>query len=111
MAKKPMTETEVRGLPSKKNTYAVSTGYGIRVHVQPNGSKYLTWEYLFPPIKTGKRRVYYFGTYGKESEGLWSLKKVSEEKYRLDALRKQGQDPDLLKSTDKKEIEQTATYT
>ena len=111
MAKKPMTETEVRGLPSKKNTYAVSTGYGIRVHVQPNGSKYLTWEYLFPPIKTGKRRVYYFGTYGKESEGLWSLKKVREEKYRLDALRKQGQDPDLLKSTDKKEIEQTATYT
>ena len=111
MAKKPMTETEVRGLSPKKNTYAVSTGYGIRVHVKPNGSKYLTWEYQFPPVKTGERRYYYFGSYGKESEGLWSLKKVREEKYRLDALRKQGQDPDLLKSTDKKEIEQTATYT
>ncbi len=111
MAKKPMTETEVRGLSPKKNTYAVSTGYGIRVHVKPNGSKYLTWEYQFPPVKTGERRYYYFGSYGKESEGLWSLKKAREEKFRLDVLRKQGQDPDLLKSTDKKEIEKTATYT
>ena len=106
-----MVESDVRALQPKEKKYVKSTGQGLLVEVHPQGYKYFIWQYQYPPVKTGKRNTYHIGKYGKESEGLWSLKRAREEKMRLDVLRKQGHDPQLLKSTEKRDISDTATYT
>ncbi len=103
----PMTDSDVKALQPKKRKYSITSGHGLLVHVYPNGSKYFIWEYKF----VGERNTYHIGRYGNVSEGLWSLKKAREEKFRLDTLRKQGHDPQLLKKTEKQEIKDTGTYT
>ena len=58
----------------------------------------------FPPGRKGQQRWYQIGPYGR-IPGQWTLKKAKDEKERLDALRRQGEDPRLLKSEQKVEVQ------
>ncbi len=105
-----MTDSDLRSLEIKEKKYKKSTGEGLLVLVYPNGSKYFVWEYQFPPVKDGKRKTYHIGKYGK-NDGEWSLAAARDEKRRLDAERKKGNDPQLLKSTHKESIVSGAEHT
>ena len=98
-----MTDSDVRKLQPQEKRYVISTGKGLIVEVHPNGSKYFIWQYQYPAIKTGKRKTYHIGKYGNGSDNTWTLKQARDEKDRLNVLRKQGQDPQLLKSEERKE--------
>ena len=107
----PMLDSDIRKLQPAKTKYVRSAGEGVLVEVHPQGYKYFKWEYKFPPGKNGKRKTYHLGRFGKDSEGLWSRRRAIDEKRRLDILRKDGHDPQLLKSTEKKDIEGSGSYT
>ena len=107
----PLLDSDIRKLQPAKTKYVKSAGEGLLVEVHPQGYKYFVWQYTFPPGKNGKRTTYHIGRYGKDSEGDWSLSKARNEKRRLDLLRKDGHDPQLLKSTEKREIQGFGTYT
>ena len=104
IVRKPMTESDVKALLPKEKKYVISAGNGLEVIVNPNGSKYFRWAYLFPPSRKGKRCSIHIGTYCNESGVVMPLKAAREEKNRLDVLRKQGKNPAVEKSKDKAEV-------
>ena len=107
----PLLDSDIRKLQPANTKYVKSAGEGLLVEVHPQGYKYFVWQYTFPPGKNGKRTTYHIGRYGKDNEGLWSRRRAIDEKRRLDILRKDGHDPQLLKSTEKREIQGFGTYT
>ncbi len=99
----PFTDTDLRSLKPATKKYRVSVGNALYVEVYPTGGKYFVWKYRFPPAISGKQRFYQIGPYGKGS-GQWTLKKAREERERLDVLRKQGEDPRVIKSEEKRVV-------
>ena len=69
----PFTDSDLRALEPREKQYRVATGDGLYVVVYPNGSKYFTWVYRYPPGRGGQQRWHHIGPYGKGS-GKWSLK-------------------------------------
>ena len=103
----PFTDSDLRALEPREKQYRVATGDGLYVVVYPNGSKYFTWVYRYPPGRGGQQRWHHIGPYGKGS-GKWSLKAARDERDRLDQLRKAGDDPRVLKADAKREVEKKA---
>ena len=83
---------------------------GLCVVAYPNGSRYFTWVYRFPPGTKGQQRWYQIGPYGR-GVGEWTLKKARDEKARLDLLHKQGEDPRALKADAKRGFDKQAGVT
>ena len=104
IVRKPMTESDVKALLPKDKKYVISAGNGLEVIVNPNGSKYFRWAYLFPPSRKGKRCSIHIGTYCNESGVVMPLKVARDERNRLDVLRKQGKNPAVEKSKDRAEV-------
>ena len=73
----PFTDSDLRALEPREKQYRVATGDGLYVVVYPNGSKYFTWVYRYPPGRGGQQRWHHIGPYGKGS-GKWSLKAARE---------------------------------
>ena len=103
-----ISDSDLRSLEPREKKYKVSCGKSLFVEVYPGGGKYFVWKYYFPPGRSGQQRWYQIGPYGK-GPGKWTLKQARDEQARLDLLRKAGEDPRLLKSEAKKEIQKQAT--
>ena len=99
-----ISDSDLRSLEPQEKKYKVSCGKSLFVEVYPGGGKYFVWKYYFPPGRSGQQRWYQIGPYGK-GPGKWTLKQARDEQARLDLLRKAGEDPRLLKSEAKKEIQ------
>ena len=116
----PLTDRDIRGLQPASKKYRRSVGGNLYIEIRPlttkkdgskgGGGKYWMWNYGFP-IGSKPTRWYSIGTYGKESEGKWSLRKARDERNRLEILRKEGQDPRTLKSSEKMANQGTGAYT
>tara|TARA_Y100001968_G_scaffold333165_1_gene394486 strand:+ start:232 stop:534 length:303 start_codon:yes stop_codon:yes gene_type:complete len=98
-----LTDSGLRALKPKDSRYKVSIGDSLYIEIYPKGGKYFLWNYRFPPGREGQQRWYQIGPYGKGS-GQWTLKGARDEKSRLDALRRQGEDPRVLKSVQKESM-------
>ena len=116
----PLSDSDIKGLLPKEKVYRKSVGNNLYVEVRPQtikkdgskggGGKYFTWFYRYP-LGTTKGHWYSIGTYGRDSEGRWSLKRARDERNRLESLRKQGQDPKFLKSEEKESHRGNNAYT
>ena len=103
-----ISDSDLRSLEPQEKKYKVSCGKSLFVEIYPGGGKHFVWKYYFPPGRSGQQRWYQIGPYGK-GPGKWTLKQARDEQARLDLLRKAGEDPRLLKSEAKKEIQKQAT--
>ena len=103
-----LSDGDLRALKPKDARYRQSVGDSLYVEVYPTGGKYFLWNYRFPPGRKGQQRWYQIGPYGKSS-GQWTLTKARQEKDRLDVLRREGEDPRLLKSEQKVILQGTKT--
>ena len=101
----PFTDSDLRSLVPRDKQYRVAAGDGLFVVVYPNGGKYFVWKYRYPPGRSGQQRWHHIGPYGRGS-GQWTLKAARDERDRLDLLRKQGEDPRVLKADAKRAVEE-----
>jgi len=101
-----MTDREVASLPPEPQLYVRSLGKSMFVKVQPNGSKYIVWQYRFH----GARRNFHLGTYGK-APGQIRLKEAREIRDRMEVRRRAGEDPDpKVKSRNGISVDGTAKF-